>query len=262
MDAIKRLKIFVPKLLKWIPIFIHKYLQALRIVKGSEEYTRFIILGRSRTGSNFLKGLLNSHPNILTYEETFRGADKQNYDVIKKLSNVWNKYPRKIKAVGFKLFYYHSHKGENQRLWKKILSDKSIRIIHITRRNMFKTYVSRYKAELTQRWTDVKQGRDANMVVTLDYADILSDFKWTQRIEREYRKKFSNHKVFEIVYEDLAKNTNMVMNDVLDFLKVEKKELSPTTTKQQSEKLKDTVSNYNELKKKFSGTKWSSYFEE
>ena len=47
----------------------------LRLIETSTDYTRFIILGRSRTGSNFLRGLLNSHPQIVTFGELFRNYD-------------------------------------------------------------------------------------------------------------------------------------------------------------------------------------------
>jgi hypothetical protein len=39
------------------------------------EYKRFIILGEGRSGSNFLRGLLNSHPGILVFGELFRFLD-------------------------------------------------------------------------------------------------------------------------------------------------------------------------------------------
>lgn len=42
------------------------------LLGGRSDYFRFIILGRGRSGSNFLRGLLNSHRQIITFGELFR----------------------------------------------------------------------------------------------------------------------------------------------------------------------------------------------
>ncbi len=47
---------------------------------GHNEYIRFIILGRSRVGSNLLRGLLNSHPHIVTYGEVFKDCSSLDWD--------------------------------------------------------------------------------------------------------------------------------------------------------------------------------------
>ena len=39
---------------------------------GHTDYARFIVLGRSRVGSNLLRGLLNAHPAIEAYGEIER----------------------------------------------------------------------------------------------------------------------------------------------------------------------------------------------
>ncbi len=39
-------------------------------------YTKYILLGRSRTGSNFLRGLLSSHDQIVCYGELFSNYHK------------------------------------------------------------------------------------------------------------------------------------------------------------------------------------------
>jgi LPS sulfotransferase NodH len=96
-------------------------------IYGSKEYTRFIILSRSRTGSNFLRGLLNAHSKVIAYSEMFKNNQviewgfpgyndtkatlalfqKDSVEFLEK--KVFTKYPRKTAAVGFKLFYYHAN---------------------------------------------------------------------------------------------------------------------------------------------------------
>lgn len=42
------------------------------IFENKPDYCKFIILGKGRSGSNFLRGLLNSHTQIITFGELFR----------------------------------------------------------------------------------------------------------------------------------------------------------------------------------------------
>src|SRR5262245_35796159 len=100
----------------------------LGVLDGHSDYSRFIILSRGRSGSNLLRGLLNSHSQIITFGELFRSYDSigwefPNYDhylqyrrLISLFQNdpanflekkVFRKFPKHIAAVGFKIFYYH-----------------------------------------------------------------------------------------------------------------------------------------------------------
>ncbi len=69
------------------------------------DFQRFIVLSRSRTGSNMLLSFLNSHPNIHAEGEVFNRLNGQNYQEI--LSRVFADQPPRILAKGFKIFYYH-----------------------------------------------------------------------------------------------------------------------------------------------------------
>ena len=52
------------------------------LIDGHREYERFVILGRARTGSNFLRGLLNSHSQVVAFGEIFREYEFTDYDTI------------------------------------------------------------------------------------------------------------------------------------------------------------------------------------
>lgn len=254
------------KLKKWLPVYLNKFLVTFGLRRGTKHYQKFIILGRSRTGSNFLKGLLNSHSDIVCYGELFRGSDhmdQNKYDALRFLDrNVWYGYLDKYKAVGFKIFYYHSHKGQNQKLWKRLLNDRSIKVIHITRRNMLNTLLSRYKAGVSDHWANTKGNAEKHMKFNIPYEEALKDFQWTKRLEQEYRIKLKDHKILEVVYEDLEKDANKVMNEVQRFLGVDIQKLAPSTYKQRNHSIKDSIENYEELKKRFNGSKWESFFDE
>jgi hypothetical protein len=108
----------------------HYYLNNLAldlgIRAGRRDYTRFIILGRSRIGSTLLRGLLNVHSRMVVFSEIFRNRHSiawkvphypQSPRLLKLLQNnpggflehkLFRTFPAYIRAVGFKIFYYHA----------------------------------------------------------------------------------------------------------------------------------------------------------
>lgn len=67
-------------------------------------YKKFIIITRSRTGSNLLISLLNNHPEIEAHGEIFRRLNGKTPKEI--MANYFSQKPNRIKYVGFKIFYY------------------------------------------------------------------------------------------------------------------------------------------------------------
>lgn len=42
------------------------------LLEGQSKYTKFVILGRARTGSNLLRGMLNTHNHVMVFRELYR----------------------------------------------------------------------------------------------------------------------------------------------------------------------------------------------
>lgn len=176
--------------------------------------------------------------------------------------NIYRKYAKRYQAVGFKLFYYHSRKPQNVKLWEYIKADKNIKIIHITRDNMLKTYVSRLKAEITNKWTNTNNSKEVITSFQIPFEDAVKEFEWTLNWEKSIRKYFTRSEIFEIKYEDLESNADHIMREVLKFLHVPYLPLVPSTYKQRKEKLSQAIKNYNELKERFKNTPWLRFFED
>jgi len=116
-----------------------------KLKSGHTNYTKYIILSRGRSGTNFLRGMLNSNYQSICFGEIFRdygsiGWDLQGYRKGAKRLNliqnepeqflekyVFRKYPETIKSIGFKLFYYHAQNPE----WKSICSKRKICMLYI-----------------------------------------------------------------------------------------------------------------------------------
>lgn len=252
----------------------------LGLLDGHKDYDRFIILGRSRSGSNFLRGLLDSHSQLAVLGEIFQTQRKigwsypgyvqtrRNYslflsDPIKFLeTKVYKKFPRQITAVGFKIFYYHAQTENWKPVWDYLLAQKSMKVIHIKRRNILRTHLSRKLAALESTWVNTAGRQDVHNSLSLDYEDCLKDFIQTRQWEEDYDQLFADHPITEAIYEDLASDYAGEMKLLQGFLNVQPEQVKPQTFKQSNLPLSQAISNYAELKARFSGTPWESFFED
>ena len=119
---------------------------------GTHKYKKFVIVSDSRTGSTLLMQLLNSHPEIITLGEEFK--DLNQLSCKESWRNIFRRRPKKINWVGFKLFYFHPRKSMDREVWDLIESDKRIVIIHLTRQNILRSYVSKKIGLKTRKWTE------------------------------------------------------------------------------------------------------------
>ncbi len=256
------------------------WLLAKKIVKGQDNYQKFIVLTRARTGSNFLVSLLQSHPSIRAFEEIFPKKETKIHwgyakyprssEVIKMRQEkpikfldevVFRKFSPSVSAIGFKLFYYQSQSAERQQIWQYLEADKDIKIIHLKRDNLLKVCLSHYLAESTNQWIlkDEKH-RQNSVAVQLDYDDCVKLFEETKKWEEEYDSFFSKHKKIEVIYEKLVQNTMQETERIQQFLGVKQQRLYSLTLKQNKGTLPERIANYYELKSKFENSPWSKFF--
>ncbi|HLP47085.1 MAG TPA: hypothetical protein VK469_14125, partial [Candidatus Kapabacteria bacterium] len=132
---------------------------------NQREYVKYIILGHPRTGSNMLRGLLNENRHVVAFGELFRFNDSIGWDypghhhkakIELQLINddpieflqkkVFINFPHPVKAVGFKIFYFHAHSENWKPVWTYLHEQKNIKIIHIKRENVLKTHLSHTRA--------------------------------------------------------------------------------------------------------------------
>lgn len=251
------------------------------LVTGHRDYTKFIILSRSRTGSNLLTNLLQSHQNMRLFYELFSknykpkkfwefiNQDfkklyqiKQDNPVIFLNRLVFREMPKYISAVGFKLFYYHAQKEKERAIWNYLKDSQEIKIIHLKRKNILKTYVSQQTAFKTGDWVSKGKLKPIDCFpINLDYNLVLKAFEQTRQKEREAEKFFGEHQVINIIYEDIVKDYAKETKRIQDFLNVDYQPLYIFTRKQSKKSLAEQIHNYEELKVKFSNTPWEEFFE-
>lgn len=250
------------------------------LIGSHRDYTRFIILGRSRSGSNFLRGLLNAHPQIVAFGEIFQTPDEiawgltgygqsrylrtlHREDPVRFLeSQVYRRFPRSVAAVGFKIFYYHAQHDGWRPVWRYLAEQKDLKVIHIRRENILRTHLSRKRAMLTDTWVNVTGEPMTQPPVTLDYRECLEDFVTTRAWELRYDELFADHPKITVRYEDLDTDYAGEMARVQEFLGVSPQPVRPETYKQSNQPLSQAIANYAELRARFQGTEWESFFEE
>lgn len=257
--------------------------------------TRFILLGRTRTGSTLLQTLLSSHSQIRVFGELFAAYALPGWGIEpvlkspKAIALIQNdpvsfldKYlftlvPRQLAAspfkpglrvVGFKLFYDQAREEPWQTVWDYARERTDIRIIHIKRRNLLKAHLSHKRAQASRSWIDTPLNRPnedapvSDLHLHLDYEECLRAFTHTREQEQICDEMFASHQRIEVLYEDLSADWRKEIERVQDFLDVPRESLEPVTRKQASLPMANEIANYLELKDRFRGTVWEELFDE
>ena len=139
-----------------------------------------------------------------------------------------------------------------------------LRVIHLIRRNILRSHVSREIAFKIENW---KQSHDEKMPlserrVRLDKEECLKAFQETRSYQLESPKIFKGRKVIDVHYEDIVANPQVELSKIQDFLGLKPAKLSVKSRKRNPKKLSDLIINYAELKKGFEGTEWAGFFED
>ena len=229
---------------------------------GHNKFKRFIVLSRSRTGSNMLISFLNSHSNIHAEGEILSKLSGRNHKNI--LAKVFAKQPFYVKAKGFKIFYYHPQDDKSSGIWNDLASLDDLYVIHLKRRNILRTLISRKIAGIQDVWaTDQHSGADSKEIAITFTVDELSEgFNQTKAWEQAGDDKFRNHPLISIDYEDLVSHPEQTFRKVTEFLGVRYQQPETKLRKQNIKSMRETVTNYEELKSAFSGTEWQPFFDD
>lgn len=226
---------------------------------GTYDFVPFIIMGRSRTGSNLLISYLNKHPNIFCEGEKF--ASQCNHDYRGRYSSVYGKQPKYIRAKGCKVFYYHPDTQPGGAL-QYFLGDPRLHVIHLRRKNLLKVLVSHAVATRSKCWVNSKTSPE-NFGVTLSPAKVQIDIEQTLEWEEFWGNAYRGHPTLNIYYEDLISEPKDTLNSISSFLNCP--QLldwgEAALARQSSGELTDRILNYQELRTHFLNSEYIKYFE-
>ena len=254
---------------------------ASRLNLGTRAYTRFVILGMGRTGSNFLATSLRSHPDVLCYGELFNNeqtgkrldwgipSHRSRPPVVNLRDNntetfinthLFGRKPGRIKAVGFKLFYYHAERPPQAAIWEHLKAD-DIRIIHLRRNNLLDIYVSLQKAKINGEWSSQSGNKSVNTSAPLNLKPEAVQYAFDQieGWQNTAAERFPD--ALEVAYEQLVSNYDAELGRISDYLNLRPFAMQTPLVKQSTKPKSATIENYASLKSHFSGSRWAQYFD-
>ena len=229
---------------------------------GTRVFVPFIVLTRSRTGSNMLISMLDSHPNIRAEGELLRDLNPIFHRVA--LNLVFSRQSTCITASGFKIFYGHARTDGGSRVWDRLESMEHLSVIHLKRRNILRTVVSEKIALDQGIWLD-RSSKDLpkpRKRIHLSIAEAERAFSLTKLRELEGDRRFGDHALLDVYYEDLVCEAQANFRKVTEFLNVPFVEPITHLRKQNPEPLTNLLVNYDELRSAFSGTEWQNFFDD
>ncbi len=229
---------------------------------GDTNYKKFVIISDARTGSTLLLNLLGFHPQIETEGERFKSINGKSQEEI--WNDIFRKRQKKLKYVGFKLFYFHAA-GEDKWVWDRLKRDRSVTIIHLTRDNILRSLISKKIGLKTKRWTENVHNKDVvpleDKKIHLDANECRNYFVEMTAYQERTNKIFVNHSLVHVSYEELAGNTRGVINNLYSRLGVKPYQKDSQLKKQNPESIKELVLNFEDLKKELKGSRWETFFE-
>ena len=241
-----------------------------RAASKNDAVKPFVIVAAARTGTNLLIGMLNDFAGCYVGGEVFNvdyirddgipWRDVADADLVELLAlrksdpmAFWKALcglsaNRGVQTVGFKLLY---GQGEGQRgLLEYFAADKTMPIIHLTRRNLLRRLVSERQAQAVDRWAEpmtAPAGDRPKVVISMD--DLVSSVNWIETQQALCDSIFAEHPVLRLVYEDLARRPVRTAERVAEFLGLASHANAPTVKwrKTGHENLSDAVVDYEDL---------------
>ncbi len=231
---------------------------------------RFVILHATRTGSNYLCTVLDSHPDILCHHEIFNPhvvgvarhlqesdfrlgtIEERERDPDAFLDRVW-RTDLGHAAVGFKLCLW-----QHEAAWRAVLADVSVRKILLKRRNRVKAFVSLLLARQTGEWVvyDDRGAPAPRPKVEVDRDELFENIALHTRFYHETEQALAETGQGHILlrYEDLF--TPGGIDPALALLGVEGAPALPQgrTWKLTPGSLRETVANFDDLSRALQGS--------
>jgi hypothetical protein len=183
------------------------------------------------------------------------------------LDSTFTGMPYFISAVGFKIFSQHPLDSEDSRVWEVLKNMNDLFVIRLTRRNILRSIVSRKISFRTKKWVQYKKTEQDDKIalaekrVEFTFEELEKEFEQILVWEKLRTGVFEGRPVLDITYEDFVHDTSFEFRRITDFLGIPYARPKTIYEKQNPEPLGQLVINYEELKARFSGTKWERYFE-
>jgi len=239
---------------------------------------KFFVCGVRRSGTTLIRTTLDNHPQIKAFGEAFvfTGRFKQasgdpnsyqqylNESRIRQMRDLVNRAQTVeaylddlystpgYKAVGFKLMLPHAREFP---MVLEYLKHHKIRAIHVVRKNVLKTLVSR-TVKKTAGIAHTKQAV-SKTTTKLRTHRLLKDLGRIQKSNEDWAAALRDFNSIQVVYEDFVKSRADETRRMFDFLEVEPLEgVKSQLVKLNPEDIREVVTNYEEVERTLRGTEF------
>lgn len=260
-------------------------------------YQRFVIISYLRSGTHLLRTALESHPAIRCQTEIFNSdnpnlpysLDTSTQEVLN--NQVYKNINAKTTRVGFVLQAYHPNDLKAfpgiranphwSNIWDMLKAMPDLKVIHLRRNNLLKRHLSHVQARTSGQWHNWKAETlnnisliEAPPATHIDRYDVKQhihslnaevleqDFNEVESWHKFAEQKLDNKASIKLSYENLHRNFDNECRKALEFLGVDNIELQSSVRKLENRSLRASIKNYDELKKRFSTSPWSLFFED
>jgi hypothetical protein len=227
----------------------------------------FVLVGSARSGTGFLRGIVNNHPNATCAGELLHPSDNKLREQLHNKFLVydgqwldfqgdarqWKKQaiaylgnkllPRGFAGnpFGFKVLYYQLELLDLYDYFGR----GNFKTLHIVR-NPIAVYVSLEQAKITQKWTaeteKEKVGADPVKINPQVLAGFIADY-----IKQRDKVNMLSTDLLQVEYSTLVRKTQETMKQVFEFLKVPYMETIPSLIKQQPWDVHNRIYNFEEV---------------
>ena len=232
----------------------------------SPQKTKFVVLGWQRTGSNWLCGMLHNHHQIRMHNEVFQSREILSYNNALVVEKGWSVADRDRdpaafvrdlfsatetwhNAVGFKLFPEHFR---NPVAIAKLLTDPSIKIILLHRRDAVAVYVSQRRAHVTGQFLRA----DAKARISINAAEMQAYLRAFECCYRAYDRilESSPRTILRVDYEDLVSDLRGQWARIVSYLRVST-DVEPKALRETRKLPRAVITNLEALREAFKHTR-------
>ncbi len=229
--------------------------------------TKFILFSQGRTGSNLLRTLLHSHPDIFCDGDIF--VHRYIKMLSPKLYLKGHLANATAKVYGFQLKLDALERFEKDA--KRALSDfheNGWKIIYLRRKNLFRRKLSAKMAIAKNKWLYTSDNRlESSQSVKFhwDCDELLASLEDADRREQKDTEVLGQLPYLEIIYEDelsKAEQHQKTADKLFDFLGVQSATIHTNMVKTPFQSPEEIIENYDEVVTFLSQTKYAHFLED
>lgn len=220
---------------------------------------KFLLFAYGRSGSELLRSLINSHPDIYCDEEIF--LDRKALFPQRYLSNRAKIPQKKIYGYKAKLPQLELQYRDHEKLKATFLT-KEFQIIYLRRKNFLRQALSVIIGIQRNKWHDTKAAPLSGKKFHVDCNELLERIRWIEIYENKEKEMLRGLDYLFIHYEeDLLdpQNHQKTLNKIFHFLRVDPVPVDTAYVRTSTKNLSDYIENYEEVVDVINNSKYSIF---